>query len=293
MGKFDVTMRGGLGNQFFIFSAAIYVSKLTGKIPVFDFLDARAGVANHGNSIEGYLQKLGYKTKLRPKNLLLAKIFVVLRHRQSLFSRKLGLNRGDYLHLNPGWVGDLGEMRTAKGPLSGYFASYKYAFQARDELLELWSEIVDSCPTGARFRNEFSRSRVLGLHARRGDYLTTAKGIGAIDFEAIIESGSSILNQSNVMVFSDDMGFVDAMSRRFENISKIPDELQGASDIDQMVALSGSKSLVISNSTFSWWAAFFSRNAVVYAPDPWCRTDDDPIEILPPDWKRFMPIWLD
>jgi hypothetical protein len=109
---------------------------------------------------------------------------------------------------------------------------------------------------------------VLGLQARRGDYLTTAKGIGAIDFEAIIESCSSIFDQSNVMVFSDDVGFADVMSLRFENIFKIRDELQRASDIDQMVAVSGSKSLLISISTFSWWAAFFSRNAVVYAPDP-------------------------
>ncbi len=47
---------------------------------------------------------------------------------------------------------------------------------------------------------------------------------------------------------------------------------------------------VISNSTFGWWGAYLSRhgNPIVYAPAPWFRQLEEPIGLIPENWKRIQ-----
>ena len=45
---------------------------------------------------------------------------------------------------------------------------------------------------------------------------------------------------------------------------------------------------VIANSTFSWWGAILSKaeNPSVICPDVWFRFEDEPLDLIPPSWKR-------
>jgi hypothetical protein len=48
------------------------------------------------------------------------------------------------------------------------------------------------------------------------------------------------------------------------------------------------KSYVIANSTFSWWGAVLSKteNPPVICPDVWFQNENEPLDLIPPSWKR-------
>ena len=48
------------------------------------------------------------------------------------------------------------------------------------------------------------------------------------------------------------------------------------------------KSYVIANSTFSWWGAILSieENPLVICPDVWFKFEGEPLDLVPPTWKR-------
>ena len=48
------------------------------------------------------------------------------------------------------------------------------------------------------------------------------------------------------------------------------------------------KFYVIANSTFSWWGAVLSKNEnpSVICPDIWFKSEAEPLDLIPPSWKR-------
>jgi hypothetical protein len=53
--------------------------------------------------------------------------------------------------------------------------------------------------------------------------------------------------------------------------------------------MSQANNFIISNSTYSWWAAFLSKdiNAVVVSPNPWFAFIDSPVGLIPDRWIRL------
>jgi len=55
--------------------------------------------------------------------------------------------------------------------------------------------------------------------------------------------------------------------------------------VELLVEMSTFQTILISNSTFSWWAAFINTKATrIYFPSPWFRNSPDPIELTPDNW---------
>ena len=52
------------------------------------------------------------------------------------------------------------------------------------------------------------------------------------------------------------------------------------------------KGYIISNSSFSWWAAFLrkDRTAPVFCPDPWFQGMKDPDSLIPHEWHKVAAL---
>ena len=53
------------------------------------------------------------------------------------------------------------------------------------------------------------------------------------------------------------------------------------------------RAIIISNSSFSWWSAFLSKEAsLILAPRKWFKGIQDPKDLLPPEWITLESDWI-
>lgn len=138
----------------------------------------------------------------------------------------------------------------------------------------------------------------VGVHVRRGDYvsdLVYAKQIGALDkeyFENSMKLIVSKLKKDEKIRFyfiSDDIDWCKNEFKDHKNIRFVTQEKTKNGYLSDFWLLSQCKHLIISNSTFSWWAAWLGEDEnIIIAPKNWNRnTKNSPLNIIPKRWLKF------
>jgi hypothetical protein len=169
--------------------------------------------------------------------------------------------------------------------LFGYFQSYKY-FQNIDikEYLTFNSLKRDSLIKEYNFKDTIS------IHVRRGDYQDLVHVYHQITDQYIYECLSMSKNQ-NILVFSDDMDWCKKnLNLKEYNTTYI----ENKSDIEDLIIMSECENNIISNSTFSWWAAYLNKNKnkKIFCPDKWYNTNNIDFsefiydDLIPNDWIK-------
>lgn len=131
--------------------------------------------------------------------------------------------------------------------LQGYFQSFKYFDQYREEILNTfdipYKIIPDTC----------------SIHARYGDYLTIAGKHIIIDEDYLVKAMVLITEQTGIVkfrVFSDDLVLFKERHSKLYNF-----EYSDNNDImEDLIEISCCHSQINSSSTFSWWGAYLNRN---------------------------------
>lgn len=141
-------------------------------------------------------------------------------------------------------------------------------------------------PEVDRWIGKAKKTRPIVVHFRIGDY-SNHPGMGILDPEYFVEGIrrlSSHTTSDEIWLFSDEpMKALRILKEKgMDNLVLVP-TLDAASTLEIMRLGSG---FVISNSTFSWWAASlrYDPTAKVIAPSPWFRTQESPKFIYMKDW---------
>jgi hypothetical protein len=180
--------------------------------------------------------------------------------------------------------------------LIGYFQSFIYA----ESLLPDLKRVLDS-----KFRDNYAisdylsvlrKSTTLSIHLRLGDYLERKnKRFGVVSKEYILSSIrylSMVKKLDDMVLFSNDTkSAVRLLSHKSsQNLTVIPSE---TSTLESLFLMSNSPNLVISNSTFSWWAAFLpvESDKIVIAPSPWFKEYEENRDLIPLKWVRIDASW--
>lgn len=130
--------------------------------------------------------------------------------------------------------------------------------------------------------NVMNGTNSVAIHIRRGDYLTNPNA-SSYHLTCDIQYFSKALdllrckhqnNMSSVYLFSDDLNWLR------ENIADFPDGAQiidSFTDEQNFFLMCQCKNFIISNSGFSWLAAWIGRSddGVVFAPGVWLKNVDD------------------
>jgi hypothetical protein len=127
-----------------------------------------------------------------------------------------------------------------------------------------------------KLKNQISslKSNFIGVHLRFGDYLLPAnrEALGEIN-ELYYEKAINLLSPSSaktqILIFSDD---ASAALLKLSNQTNLEVELAKnycENSFEEFVLLTLMEKKILSNSTFSWWAGYFSQSKCqVVAPDP-------------------------
>jgi hypothetical protein len=301
-----IVLAGGLGNQLFQIAAALYVSKgnsilidvhsanprfQKNNMPELDFVASEMPVRYSKPSDSNWLIRkiIGFSIRQSGKNLhiflhkaleLIASFGFSI---AALQIRRIWINRG--IGFDPRI-----ELARPGSVLVGYFQTHVWVSKpgTLDQIHQL---IKASLPTS--FKN-VSQNEVfkIAVHVRLGDYLSE-NSFGIPNQTYYRDSLKFIFkSQSNAVVnlYSDEP---------HKALNWIPPELhknlevfddRGLSSLETLVSMSNSQSLIIANSTFSWWAATLSHanGAYIVAPKPWFAHADSPIRIIPEAWSTFQ-----
>ena len=151
--------------------------------------------------------------------------------------------------------------------LEGWFQSYKYfedceedirrmfqpAFQVTDQMRK-WMDQIKTMPNST------------SLHIRRGDYITDyGSAVGTNYYEQAIEYIKSFDKDTHFYVFSDDIEWAKE-NIKHENLHFVSDGSMNM--LEEFFVMSSCKNQIITNSSFSWWAAWLNGNEkkIVIAP---------------------------
>lgn len=249
-----VQLMGGLGNQMFQAAAAYAHCKRTGKT---------LKISQRSQGATGY-KPTYWDTYLSGL-------------KASVSARKSGITWQE-----PGFA--YTPIPANAQVLQGYFQSSRYFQDCRAEIRKLFHPGPATHITMLKKHGGLliSKPNATVVHIRRGDFLAEPEKFGILTADWYRDACK---NHTDLIVFSDDLTWCRGL-----------DFLQGATFVDEpdeVVALhlmTQFRHFVISNSTFSWWAAWLTGAEDVVVPDRWFGVagPQDFDDIYEPVWRKVV-----
>jgi hypothetical protein len=298
-----IFLNGGLGNQMFGLSAALYASehvvvlggasiakcRKDGLPELFNFhIDKNVKFRPISRISRSAIKKLHnylLTSDLNSREHILfkysASVKKVLQSVLSLLSKNLSLVVSN----------DVGYAEVPKGGskiLIGYFQSYEWLEdpKVKSEMQKLFHEIDSKIITHIDLAR---KTKPLIVHVRLGDYKHNHT-IGVLPqtyFAKALQVATSYFPNTEIWVFSDEPILARQMIPLvFHNQCRwISEEFELTAE-ETMALMRHGRNFVISNSTFSWWPAALSEfdAAQVFYPDPWFANGETPNRLIPGTW---------
>jgi len=179
--------------------------------------------------------------------------------------------------------------------LNGYFQSEKYFKDIEPTIRkELHINHFSFNHEVRAYKEKIENSNSVGIHIRRGDYLSSSLH-HVCDLTYYLKAITSMrerLTSPLFFVFSDDLSWC-RKNLHFANCNFVEVSGQKENFVPDFWLLSLCKNTIISNSTFSWWAAWLNENPdkIVVAPHRWFT--DDVLnakalqDTIPENWVRL------
>ena len=171
--------------------------------------------------------------------------------------------------------------------LIGYFQSKKYFHGYEEEIKSLF-EFPNSL--SKKILNKFNKikKKKVGIHFRLGDYREeiTKEVFHNINYSLYLHEAIKYFgDEYEFIIFSDDLNSL----KREVNLKDFIN-LENNNEIEDLYSLSQCDSVIISNSSFSWWGAFLGKKKEkVFCPDKWYgkRGPKDSQDLYEDSWTKI------
>jgi hypothetical protein len=293
-----VAMSGGLGNQLFQLAAAL------SRAPIEDiYLDY--GISN---TQPGVLSEYAFPRELRIYN---KKVPLIFRKAHNLFMLQTRFTPNGlkakisrcvssailffYRIKLISEINAAKQIRINRPPrlLIGYFHDENIAQSLIHTLGNLRSQAHSN--EFDEYAKSISTSKPLIVHLRLGDYSMEPEiGMLTSEYFALAISFLRQRGISNpILVFTNDIPRAELIISNIQQVHEYQFAPGNLSPSETLELMTHGSAFIISNSTFSWWAAFMrkDRNALVIAPKPWYRTLSEPEKMIPDDWVRLSSVF--
>ena len=278
-----IVLRAQLGNQLFQIFNGISLS-------LEHNLDYRICIKNNNNTIFGdnityfdnFLSELNNK-----KNISNEKIF---EDNNNLYNEKkfhydeIIFNKEKDIYIN------------------GFFQSDKYFKKHYDKINNLLNIEIKKNNIRNKY-NEYFTKKTIGIHFRIGDYynLQNFHPILSIDYynkalKKIDELINYNTNEYQILYFCQkcDDDIVNKYIMNLKSNNNKCDFIKISNDItnyEQMLLISNCDNIIIANSTFSWFGAYFSNSKHILYPKKWfgpANKDKELKDLFPENWIEII-----
>lgn len=251
-------VKGRLGNQLFEIAAAVSLAldnDAEAKFPAFS--------QGKKNNIEINYQKVFWRININPLN---EKISTTYKEPHYQFAPI---------------------PYTPNMKISGFFQSEKYFKHHKDEIIELFSpseEILTYLESN--YGLIIDNPKTVAVHVRC--YHTESKNlqkVAQIYYKDYYLKMMSYFDKDYLFViFSDDTQWC---KEQFANCGYNVKIIENEPPYHDIYLMSLFKNIIISNSSFSWWAAYLNKHPdkVIIAPQKWIKNKNvDDSDVVPEDW---------
>ena len=288
-----IILSGGLGNQLFQYSLGLHLEKKYDK-NIFFYDSSHNYTTTHSTSITRILKrKLNFIKSEKIPNLIRFTIFskYFLKLNNFLF-RRFNKKLFPILFLDhPLKKINIDSEPIKSNSLSIFFGTWHTTINSYD------AEIFSNFNFPKKFKlpntiNNLAKLEFISLHIRRGDYISqkkAAKFHGNLKNQYYINSVNYIRSNFEnlpVYIFTDDPKWVSDNFQPLINNSFLISEKSQDAEVDFFL-MSKAKYFVISNSTFSWWAAFYSesKDKFIILPKNWFKKDFINPNLIYKEWS--------
>jgi len=296
-----VQLVGGLGNQLFGYYAGKYLAELRETDLVLDLSRQTLNFHNRSSILDTFLIEeinakdgggVSWVPSRKHTEVLLSKVPRWLFDTEKIATKYLKYFRARGL----GWESTLDSVSNGS-TITGYFQTYKY-------FMECHSQMSPPTMTPARpsrwfieKSKEAREERPVVVHLRRGDYqnpINSFMGVlsatyfkDAIDYLLM----SPEYRGSEIWIFSDSLALAQEELKSLGRRLTFINQPESSPAVESMSLFSMGRASIISNSTFSYWGAMFSKASTTIAPKKWFKSAHDPHELIPPNWLRHESVW--
>ena len=282
-----VEIKGGLGNQLFILNFIDFLEKNNFKVySITNFYESQKKNSLNTDHRELYLHGDFLRLNIASKKCANFLSFILtLPNRRNNFWRNV-LFKISKLFIC--YVDDSNLVQKIKSSkniffFDGYFQNYNF-LQSNVELIKRLS-----LDPKFKFDNSITDSNLAAVHVRRRDYLNMSEELGITYYQNALVYLKKTIGDFNFNVFTDDVEWCKNNSLFNEAVSIKEASLENT--IDHFIEMTTYKNFIISNSTYSYMAAYLSTEIgkVVVEPKPWFKKLEyiEYDEILNPNWKMI------
>ena len=287
-----IRLMGGLGNQMFQYAAL--------RATMLDFQEngqiSLVGITNKTHNVFALNNfNINNNISIIEKTSLKLEInhFIYGLYYLILLKRKNGLNimkkisnilNNCGIYCVPDGYIPLNFSKSKNKTMVGYFQSLKY-FDKYSEIIK--NELTVNTTLSRVNKNiikKMNNCESVCLHIRKGDYVGSNLDVCTKKYyyDAIKVMNNKISNAC-FYVFSDDIKWVKK-NLKFDVDVIYMDYNNSA--YDELRLMYNCKNFIISNSSFSWWAQYLSRNEkkVVIAPSKWFKNQNQKIDVYERNW---------
>ena len=289
-----VSLYGGLGNQMFQYATNVALNEkgVKSQISILDFL-----VNRHHNGLDlcrAFDLELPLHLNLYNFTIQNARVLLENRIVSSFANRflKMYLKKRTVYREKKEFVFDKNIFNQKDKFLIGTWQDTKY-FQEIESIIRTKFQFKKpKDKINKRLIREIKNRNAVSIHVRRGDYTNDqwAKTHFVIKDEKYFLDAvnyiKSKVDSPHFYIFSDDIKWVKE-NIKIMNVTFV-DHNSGRRSCNDMFLMSLCRHNIISNSTFSWWAAWLNKNEnkTVIMPDKWLIGKETP-GIFPNNWVKI------
>jgi glycosyltransferase involved in cell wall biosynthesis len=251
------TLAGGLGNQMFEIAAAASLAKDNNALLLVN--PTEHILPNQGKNVNTYINnvfaKIAFDNKPPTTNMY---------NWESMAYKQIPY--------------------TPNVKLGGHYQSYKYFDHNRDYIRDLfWNKSV-VYELDCHYHNTINTTAV---HVRRGDYKKFPEHHPMLS-KNYYEQLANNTDCDQIYVFSDDIDWCKTNLKFKVPVQYIKDE-----DYNELYLMASCRNIIISNSSFGWWAAYLHRmqDAKIFVPKNWygpailSKNEFNLKDLIPNNWN--------